>query len=124
MTSEPVLTREQAEHLLTVDADDLFEMLVPQDARREFYSKKGKVTRGRGIFRSLFERARKPICKKYADNADAAKNIIDLMMLIGASLSKELHFESAVVFPMAALIVKTGLSELCSKRQSNRDATA
>jgi len=116
MSAETVLNRAQAETLLRMDADDLFIMLVPQQTGQEFYSTEGRIARGRAIFRSLFDQVRDPLCRRYAGSVDATKGLLDLTVLIATTLSTELHFDHAVVFPMAGLIVKIGLAELCKKQ--------
>jgi hypothetical protein len=114
------ITNEQAEHFLGLDDTELYTLLIPSESNKEFYSRGGKIARGKEMFRSLFGTVRATLCAEYGAHKDSSKNIVDLMVLIAGTLSKALHSEETAVFALSALIVKIGLAELCKPDAEQR----
>jgi hypothetical protein len=111
MTSDK--TRQQLEELLTLDQDELLIKLVPEHTRaQQAYSRGGLVTRGRDIFHRVSDDVRGAICRQYNQRTGTTKNLVDLAVIIVPALVSVPHL-SVPVLPLAALLVKTGLEELC-----------
>ncbi|HXH38276.1 MAG TPA: hypothetical protein VNN08_06585 [Thermoanaerobaculia bacterium] len=113
MEQPEAISTSEARHFLELPNDDLYLLLLPPGAEQEFYSRDGKIARGRAIFVKLFKSMRTTLCEKYGRHADTSKTALDLMVLIAAAISKEFHHEPTVVFAVSALITRISLTELC-----------
>jgi hypothetical protein len=104
--------RGQLEELLKLDQDELFIRLVPEHARKQAYSRGGLVGRGQNIFFRVSGDVRSAVCQQYNQRTGTAKSIIDLAVMIVPALVSIPHLPVPAL-PLAALLVKTGLEELC-----------
>jgi hypothetical protein len=102
----------QGAQFLERDTADLYGMLVPETLRAgRLYSREGLAARGRQIFMSVLEDTKESICEQYRKRKETIGDSVQLMALIGGVL---LAVHVAVpIMPMAALVVKIGINELC-----------
>jgi hypothetical protein len=113
---------QEAEKLLALDEQALYEMLVP--ASQQVFSKEGMVAKGRSIFASRLAAARGAVCRQYTERGANVRNSIDLTVLVGAALLAAPAMDGIPILPMAALIVKIGLEEVCRKDGASASSPA
>src|SRR5579863_6976520 len=104
----------EAEKYLEMNEQELYSLLVPAQVREEqAFSKDALVLRGRTIFAACLRDTRKIVCEQYRARGEALKNSLDLVVLVAAGLAVTPTMVGIPILPMAALLVKIGLSEVC-----------
>ena len=98
---------------MELNEDELYSLMVPENVRQQGYSKKGIVARGKSIFAMRLKEAREAVCAKYNKLDDKSKHSIDLAVIV-ANVLLRLQMPA---LPMAVLIVKIGLDELCDENK-------
>jgi hypothetical protein len=102
----------QAMQYLQRDSQYLYEQLVPEHLRAgSLYSREGLAARGKQIFTTVLAETKPTICSEYALRKDTVRNSVDLMTLVGSVLL--VAHVAVPIMPMAALVVKIGMDELC-----------
>jgi hypothetical protein len=104
----------QAETLLSASEEELFASLVPDSEKAGLNSFDGVVARGRIIFRSAFINVRHVVCPIYKKQGAAMGDEVQLVTLIAGSLVGQAVLGGIPIVPLAALMVKIGLSRLCA----------
>jgi hypothetical protein len=100
---------------LAADEAELFAMLVPAEEQEQLHSFDGIVARGRMIFRQAFLDTRDTVCPLYRRKAGLTDDEAQLVMLIAGSLLGQAVLGGVPVVPLAALMVKIGLAQLCAE---------
>jgi hypothetical protein len=101
------------EHLLTLSEDDLYALLVSKTNHTDFYSRDSIVSRGKALCVSYVKRCRTVVCESYRNNGTQISNKIDLACLIGEAIASVPDLAHVPTLPLAALIVKIGLENIC-----------
>jgi len=112
--------REEATKYFNMDEAELYALLVPEHVRQTLFTKDGVVLRGREIFYTTFAKVRETICRQYATAPQITSHAIDLVVIISDALASSPNLVGIPVLPMAALIVKIGLEELCKDAHNHK----
>jgi hypothetical protein len=115
------VSREEAKRLLELGDDELYPLLVPEQARGQVYSKDGLLARGRSIFVARVNDVRTVVCGQYSRRGSTVKNSIDLTVLLATAILSAPTLLGIPALPMAALLVKIGLEEFCLETDEKGD---
>ncbi len=114
------LNEANASQYLAYNEEDLYAMLVPEHLRRQAYSKEGLIARGHEIFVSKIKQLQSLICKQYTGRGDTIKSSIDLTLIVATAIVGAPAMLGIPVLPVAALIVKIGLEEICKSSKKGK----
>lgn len=107
------ISRQEAETYLNMDESALFSLLVPETVRnQDVFTAEGLIARGRQIFTSKLKDAQQSVCTAYLSRKETVKGATELTILVAGALLSVSHLGVPIV-PMAVLIVRIGLEELC-----------
>jgi hypothetical protein len=109
----PAVDQQALQSLLDRPTDDLYSLLVPESARRGAYSEGGLVARGRTIFVRALKVVRATVCLEYTRRGPTVKNTVDIAGLVAGALLAAPIVANIPLLPLAALITKIGLEEVC-----------
>ena len=112
-----------AEKVVSLDEDEPYTLLVPASDLHA-YSRGGLIVRGNAIFKARVAEVRSIVCRQYHQRGANLKNAIDLTVLIGTALLAAPAMAGVPALPMAALLVKIGLEELCRDEPIGEPTTA
>jgi hypothetical protein len=107
-------TREEAARYLARSTDDLYTLIPPGPDGG--YAKGNPLEAGRIAFEGKLREVRPAVCNAYWSRPGSTNDAIDLTVLV-AGVLVSLPLGGIPVLPMAALIVKIGLRELCPAKQ-------
>jgi hypothetical protein len=110
--------RAEAEQYLALDPSELYTLMVPERVREEeVFSREGLVARGKAAFATALREGRTTVCAQYGTRGASVRNAIDLVVLVAGALVAVPALAGIPALPMAALIVKIGLEELCRESE-------
>ena len=112
-------TPQDISRLLQLDSADLYLLLLNEQAEKQLYSKEGRIAQGQNVFATRFRRVRDELCSQYRARGTKIDNLIDLTALIATVLLASQKIEDTFILPMAALISKIGLQELCPEEEKD-----
>jgi hypothetical protein len=110
-------SRREAERLLGLDEADLYVYLVAEDS---LFETDGKRAKGMHLFRSKLSTLQGLLCLKYVKEKTRIANKVDLAVLIASKLVGAPELFGIPLIPLAVLVVKIGLDELCCAATESR----
>jgi hypothetical protein len=97
--------------LLQENPEDLYTELVSDS--EGLFSFQGRILRGKEIFDHVWPRLRGTVCPIYEQNKESVHGLLDFATLLAEALQGHPAMGEIPIPPVAALIVKIGLEELC-----------
>lgn len=105
-----------AQRYLALDEDDLYALLAtPQDEQPDLFSREGRIAKGKRVFVAQLSKLRNDICGTYRAHSHRVDTALDIVAIVTPVLLAATSLSKELVYPLAALITKLGIDEICKE---------
>jgi hypothetical protein len=103
-----------AQRYLALDEDDLYALLAtPQGEQPDLFSREGRIAKGKRVFVAQLGKLRNDICGSYRAHSQRVDTALDIVAIVTPVLLAATSLSKELVYPLAALITKLGIDEIC-----------